>query len=199
VSEWSLTDTRSVGCALTFCIKLSLLSSTGIGVPYGLPHFIWMICFWHWLSALPVLTICVGSAIVLLTCSGVSQVCLFSLTMSPSLYLVKAAITYIFHGSLRRFRMPWPIRSLRSSRRSSAVDFNCGPLMPVLLVCVFVIADVATYRSMLEEVQLVLVDRVLSPHALQRLVLHRLDDFLDNLRHLRVADRVVVARLLLLH
>ena len=52
---------------------------------------------------------------------------------------------------------------------------------------------------MLEEVQLVLVNRVLCPHALQRLVLHRFDDFVDNLRHLRVADRVDVARLLLLH
>ena len=45
---------------------------------------------------------------------------------------------------------------------------------------------------------MVLVDKILCPHALQRLVLHRFDDLLDNLWQVLVADRVVVARLLLL-
>ena len=129
-----------------------------------------------------------------LTCSGVSHVCLFSLIMRPSLYFIKAKHTYTFHGSSRRFRMPWLIKSLRSSRLFSAVDRSRGPLMPVLLVFI-VIAFIITYRSVLQEVHLVLIDRILSPDALQRLFLYRL----DNLRQIFLAGLVVVAHQQMFH
>ena len=118
-----------------------------------------MICFCHERSVSSALTICFelvivkmagndssldGSSVATiprsLTCNGVSQECFFSLTIFPSLYIVKVAITYTFHGSLRRFRMPCSFRSLRASRLSSAVDRSRGPLMPVLLVCALVSA-----------------------------------------------------------
>ena len=61
------------------------------------------------------------------------------------------------------------------------------------------VAALADLGQLLEvaSLQLVLVDRVLSPHALQWLFLHRFNDLLDNLWQVLVADRVVVARLLL--
>ena len=115
-----------------------------------------------------------------LTCSGLSHVWMGSFTILPSLCYVTSVATYIFHGSSLRFRIPMLFRSLLWSCLSSAVDRNLGPLMPVLLVCAFVSVIVFTYGGVLQQPELVRVDRVLLPHLLSWLDVRSVPDLPDE-------------------
>lgn len=106
-----------------------------------------------------------------------------SLTILPSLCYVMSVVTYIFHGSYLRLRIPMLFRSLLSFCLLSAVDRNLGPLMPALLVCAFVNVIEETYRGVLQQPELVRVDRVLLPHLLSWLDVRSVPDLVSQLPH----------------
>ena len=106
-----------------------------------------------------------------------------SFTILPSLCYVMSVVTYIFHGSSLRFRIPMLFKSLLWSCLPSAVDRNLGPLMPVLLVCAFVSVIVFTYGGVLQQPELVRVDRVLLPHSLGWLDVRSVLDPVSQLPH----------------